>query len=846
MPACSSAALCASTVWCWSSKAVSATVSSYGSRAGMPFVASGACAFFCFVAACMLLRGVAWSQDFGRRERAADILHYDIRIHPDERTRSLRGDVRVDFTMFEDTARALRLDAVDMRFDSVFVDGRSAPFAYDGAIIAIALPETSERAQRRQLRMVYECTPQKGMYFIGPDASFPLDRRQIWTQGQGEDNRYWFPCYDFPNDKASSEVRVTVDSVLVTVGNGRLIERRNNGDGSSTWHWKQEQAHSSYLIMLAVGDYAVFEDAWDGIPVRSYHYPEDKREDVLRAAGETAAMVEFFSKDIGLRYPWAKYAQIPVAHYLYGGMENTSATILADTRFVVDARAALDYEAEPLVAHELAHQWWGDYITYIDWNNEWLNEGFATYYQQRWTLHRHGRDAFDLQRHQGVRNYLDWADKAGRLPVVHRVGTGAANTYSKGAAVLHMLEDMLGSETFRRVMLRYIERFALGSVESNDLKRVIEEETGKNLQWFFQQWLYKAGYPELRIETHWEEARGAVLLSVRQVQRIDSLCGRFRFPLTVALHDGNGAVRELRVDVLGPDSTFVLPAPRRPGMIEVDPAGVLVGRIAVEYTVAELASILEHSRHIGMRLRAIEDLRARIDEAGVREALLRAAGADGHREVRKAALACIADAAFPTARDRDNAKALFLRARHDAASGVRATAYGGLRRLGDAALRPLFEEGLLDSSYYVEAAAMNCLLAIDTVTTWDVLRSRLTARSHGDILCLAALDWVRSFPTSECLEILHTLAGPGHSLAVRAKAFEQLLYLEPRAEKIRSLLLGMSKEPRSSIRQYAASALPLLGRHEARAVALDMLAQEKHPYVRERVRAVLAATEAMR
>jgi len=239
-------------------------------------------------------------------------------------------------------------------------------------------------------------------------------------------------------------------------------------------------------------------------------------------------------------------------------------------------------------------------------------------------------------------------------------------------------------------------------------------------------------------------------------------------------------------------------------------------------------------------------LRTRIDEAGAREALLRAAGADAHREVRKAALACIADAAFPTARDRDNAKALFLRARHDAASGVRATAYGGLRRLGDAALRPLFEEGLRDSSYYVEAAAMNCLLAIDTVTTWDVIRTRLTARSHGDILCLAALDWVRSFPTSECLEILHTLAGPGHSLAVRAKAFEQLLYLEPRAEKIRLLLLGMSKEPRSSIRQYAASALPLLGRHEARAVALDMLAQEKHPYVRERLRAVLAATEAMR
>lgn len=782
----------------------------------------------------LVLNGAIQGQDFGRRERSYDVLHYRIDVRLDETARRVHGVTDVTLRPLRSSIDTVTLDAVNMTIEKVSLIGgdpspQSLHWRYDSTQLRVALPAPLGHGEQRTLRITYSCRPLRGLYFIGPDASFPDDPRQIWTQGQGEDNRHWFPCYDFPNDKATSEVLMTVDTALQTLSNGALRARRDNGDGTATWHWTQDQPHSSYLVMLAAGRYGVFREERDGIPVESWRYLTDDEADVRRTFDDTDDMLAFFSDYTGLRYPWAKYAQIPVRHFLYGGMENTSATVMADTRLVVDARAALDYDPQPLIAHELAHQWFGDYVTYVDWNNEWLNEGFATYFQQIWTRERQGRDDFILQRFNGIRNYLGWADRAGRIPIVGRNRGGQANTYSKGAAVLHMLADIIGEEEFRRVIRAWLERHALGSVETNDFKRVIEDVTGRSMPWFFDQWLYRAGYPEISVTREITPGGDSLRLVFRQTQVVDSLCGYFRLPVTLLWPSG----RRDRVWIEGENTiaTFLLEDDDS-RFVEIDPDNVLCARLTVDYENAERIRLLRKSGSVAQRILAVEELAGAVDDEDVREALFAAAEGDPHREVRKAAATQLANLRPAQLGFREELRALFVRLAGDTYSGVRSTALNGLNNFRDARLLPFFHRMLDDSSYYVEASAMNCILTVDSLGSGEVVALRLEKESHGDVLRIAAMDWVQRYRMRDHLPVMRRLASPGHSIAVRTKSFETLLVLREAPETLLAMLLGWLDEPQAGIRGWAASALRLFGEEEARRILRPRAQAERHPQVR--------------
>lgn len=730
---------------------------------------------------------VSTAQDFGRRQRTYDVSHYRIEVRLDEAARRVDGETDVTLQPLRTEIDTVTLDAVGMDVASVtmFPDrdaatqgstpGESLRWTVDSARLHIHLPRPLRHGDTRTFRIRYSCTPRRGLYFIGPSEMFPDDPRQIWTQGQGEDNRHWFPCYDFPNDKATSEVVMTVDTALRAISNGELLSRRDNGDGTATWHFRQDRPHCSYLVMLAAGRYGVFREEADGVAAESWFYPSDDPADVRRTFDDTADMLRFFSAYTGVAYPWVKYSQLPVRHFLYGGMENTSATIMADTRLVVDARAALDYDPQPLIAHELAHQWFGDYVTYIDWDNEWLNEGFATFFQQLWTRERLGEDDFILQRFNGIRSYLDWADGAGRIPVVGTKRGGAANTYSKGAAVLHMLRDIIGEEEFRRVIRTWLERHALGSVETNDFKRTIEDVTGRAMPWFFQQWLYGAGYPHIRIERESLAGGDSLRVSFRQVQATDSLCGYFRLPLTLRWPDG----RTERVWIDGDETVASLAMPARDGMFfEVDPENLVCGRIGVDYTTDESIRLLREAHSPAQRLLAAEALVVDIEDGKVRDALFAAAADDAHREVRKA-VATLLSRLQPEGRPyAKELRDLFVDLTRDSHAAVRSTALNGLYNFRDPALLPLFHRMLEDSSYYVEASAMNCILAIDTAAI-TVVQERLRKASREDVLALAALDWVHRYRMTALLADVRRLAGPGNGIRLRRKAIEILQELAP-------------------------------------------------------------------
>ena len=330
----------------------------------------------------------------------------------------------------------------------------------------------------------YSCTPRKGLYFIQPDSAYPKRPRQIWSQGEDMDNHFWFPCYDFPNDRATSEMIATVPGDLTALSNGALLNvRENKKDHTKTFHWKETLSHPSYLITLAVGNYAVLKDKAGSSRSRTTSIP-DRRPMRGYASAKRPPWYASSTRRRDSPYPWEKYAQVLIHEFIVGGMENASATSLADDATVFDARARIDENPSSLIAHELSHQWWGDVVTCKDWRHLWLNEGFASYFDPLYHESTRGRDHFDVTMYEAQQSGINSDKTMGRKPIVS-IGSYGANLYPRGASVLHMLRFVLGEEMFWRAIQHYIAKYRFTTVETNDLKNAIEEATGQNLHWFF-------------------------------------------------------------------------------------------------------------------------------------------------------------------------------------------------------------------------------------------------------------------------------------------------------------------------------------------------------------------------
>ena len=795
--------------------------------------------FVCSAILYSLFGSLASSQDFKRRERAFDVLHYSIDVRFDQPKRMVIGSVSITMTPLRPSFQMVELDAVNMSIESARLPkGGPLAYDYDSSKLRVTLDRMYRFGEKIVLTIRYRCTPQRGLYFILPDASYPDDPEQIWTQGQGEDNRHWLPCYDYPNDKATSEIRMTVKSDYTTLSNGFLKSKRKNKDGTTTWHWVQDTPHSAYLIMLAAGRYDIHQRFYDGIPVQSYHYPSDDPKDVERCFASTVAMVRFFSEKIGIRYPWAKYAQIPVAHFLYGGMENTTATVLADHRTVVDARAALDYSPEGLIAHELAHQWWGDYLTYIDWENGWLNEGFATYFQQLWTEHAFGQDEFRYQRYEGIQSYMRWADESGRIPIVTDRANSSYNIYGKGAAVLHMLRRMVGDEQFWRIMRHYGEKHACGSVETNDFKRAIEEISGLSMRWFFDQWVYKAGYPEVRVTKSWDTSSKHLELHFAQTQSTDSLCGYFRLPMLVRLHLADSIV-DRSFWFSTSDTTVRWHCSVMPDMVTIDPDGTICGRVTLESTPDELMMQFRHNPNAMKRIEAGLGLVRHLADQRIRKEFFTAIPVEPYGNTRFKIATALSQLKPDSLSYTQELQQLFLKLVVDPQANVRSTALGGLNLYRDTLLRQVFITALADSSYFVEAAAMNCLLTIDSTSTEGIVMRKLQTPSYRNVVEHAALDWVVRYQFRNALPIVRNLASPGPSRELRMHAVTALFEMGYDPDTLRSIILSMLTEPSGDFRMFAITSLPRVFPADAANRLTALLSNEKDGRVRRHIESIL-------
>src|SRR5919198_2935326 len=408
---------------------------------------------------------------------------------------------------------------------------------YDGKL-HIKLGKSMTEGVTFHINIIYSAKPRKGFYFIGPDEYYPKKNLQAWTQGETVESKSWFPCIDHPMVKFESEVSVAVPMNFIAISNGILqrvkVERRrqiqrevnskdNKNAKKKVFTWIESNPHSAYLTSIVIGRFTEIRRTYNKEIKLFYYVPEDKKNDAERSFEHTADMIKFFEQFFDMKYPYSKYSQVTVEDFMYGGMENASCTTLTvDT--LHDKKAHLDFTSDHLVSHELAHQWFGDLVTCRDWQHIWLNEGFATYCEALYWEASRGNDEFQYYVMQTADDYIDEANSRYKRPMVTKIYKQPddlfdRHTYEKSGCIVHMLRNYIGDKYFKRSLKTYLQRYSNRVAETDDLRKILESESGTSLQQFFDQWIFKAGHPELKVEVYVDSS--TVKLKIQQSQEDD-------------------------------------------------------------------------------------------------------------------------------------------------------------------------------------------------------------------------------------------------------------------------------------------------------------------------------------
>jgi aminopeptidase N len=665
-------------------------------------------------------------------DRVVDIQHIALALDVDPSKRSVSGTATLRATAIAAT-KAVELDAVELTIEKVTANGKAAAFRHDGKRLRVELSAQLAAGGTLELVIDYKGAPRRGLYFVEPDEGYPDKPTQVWTQGQDEDSRYWFPCVDSPHEKATSELIVTVPASLFALSNGVLVSDKTKG-GKRTLHWKLDVPHSCYLVTLAVGDFAAIETKWRDTPV-VYYVARGREAEAQRTLERTPQMLELFSQKFGVAYPYPRYSQVFVADFIFGGMENTSATTLTDT-VLLDERAAIDYDIDALVAHELAHQWFGDLVTCRDWGEGWLNEGFATYAEYIWREHHEGRDAADLELEEWADMYFGEDAARYRRTIATKlydepIDVFDHHLYEKGGRVLHMLRNVLGDDAFWKSLAHYLGKHARGLVESRDLARAVEEATGKVPDWFFSQWVIDgAGHPELEVHVAWDPETNLAVVTVEQQQKVDARTPLFRLPTQMRFRVGDKDV-DVPIEVTEQRHAFRMRLDAEPSQAIFDPGRVLLAARKIDKPepvwVNELAGAT-----LGLDRAAAAQALARRGGPAAEKALATAVAKDKFWAVRGAAAQGLATLRTHAARDR-------LIERLSAEVHPRARRMIA-RALGDfvndpeagAALAKIVQKG--DSSYFVEAEACLALGKTRAARAGELLRTASTRESFTDVI----------------------------------------------------------------------------------------------------------------
>jgi aminopeptidase N len=520
--------------------------------------------------------------------RTHDLLHTKLDLRFDWQKQHCIGKAQLDFTPLIYTSDKLRLDAKGMDIQKVSMNGKDLRFDYENKEeLFIQLDRPYKKGEKFTLAIDYTAKPNerktggsaaitsdKGLYFINPLGNEGDKPMQIWTQGETESNSVWFPTIDKPNERCTEDISITVEDKYKVLSNGTLVSSKKNPDGTRTDNFKMDLPHAPYLFMMAIGEFSVTKDSWQGIPLEYWVEPKFAPY-AKQIFNHTPEMLSFFSDKLGVKYPWPKYSQVIVRDYVSGAMENTTAVIFGD--FVQkNERELMDANNDLIVAHEMFHHWFGDLVTCESWSNLTLNEGFANYSEYLWLEHLKGRDAADEHWMEEVSGYFGQVAQSGAHPLIEfgydkREDVFDAHSYNKGGAVLHMLRNYVGDEAFWAALNLYLTRNKFSDVEAHELRLAFEDVTGQDLNWFFNQWYFSEGHPIVNVTYDYDDSKKVASVTIEQVQDPKDFPAIFIMPLAVDIYTGEGQQpRREKITLNQRKQTFNFDVASKPSLINID------------------------------------------------------------------------------------------------------------------------------------------------------------------------------------------------------------------------------------------------------------------------------------
>jgi aminopeptidase N len=808
--------------WCRHAHRVRSAILSLGGVAGMA------------IASTHLLADEPYARD-----RDYDLQHSRIALRFDLEQKEVIGDVTHTLTILREGTSKVAFDSVALTIQSVTVNKAPAKFESTASKLIVPLPAAAHSGEKFDVDIRYEGKPAKGLYFILPDKDYPNRPKQIWSQGESEDTRYYLPTYDYPNDRLTTETILTVPASWITVANGRLVSIVKAGDGMKTWTWRESLPSSTYLITVVAGEFDEVQQTWHGLPV-TYYAPKGRGDRLLPNYERTPAMMEVFSKKLGVNYPWEKYAQVMVDDFVAGGMENSSATTNTSSS-LRNAKLLPEFpgDEDPLISHELAHQWFGDLVTCNDWGNVWLNEGFATFFEMVWSESHYPKDQADYERWKAIQEWLGQPGLYAKPVVRHDFDDSSEfddNAYGKGGLVLYMLRQQIGEDAFYRGLHHYLEVYRGKNVMTADLIKSIDEANHVNVQQFFDEWIYGAGAPMFEVGYKYEEGKHQIALTVKQTQKVEGHVGIFRVPVDVEVTTASGA--KLHSIAVSKDAeTFLLPADSTPLMVLFDKGGRILKSVEFHKEKKEWLYQLKNASELADRAEAVQALAKLKNDDEAVAALGSALNTDkawGLRDIAADALGRVGNAAA----GKELLDSLDANAQPDVRNHIVA-ALGNIKDEPNitAKLSSIADD---DGSYRARANALQSLGKLKAPNALAVLTAAVNADSPDDILRNAALRSLGYLGDDKGVSLLREWAAPGKAIETRQAAIASLGHLEKSNKEITAQIAGYLTESHYPVRYAAIYALGRRG--DASAIPAlqallksDDLSIEMAPTVKEQI-----------
>jgi aminopeptidase N len=761
-----------------------------------------------------------WVEETGRDlrnyppDRIVDYLHMTLEMRFDDiEEKRFTATETLRFEPIGRPAEFVTLNAVGFRIESVTLDGEALEYLYDDEHLTLRFDPPLVPRQAREVVIEYECVePASGMVFTPSSWEFEHYRAEVHTTGQTETNQHWFACHDYPNERLTTELVVDVPGGLAVSSNGRLVSHNDDGR-RAVWHWLQDKPHVNYLVVLVIGKFDRVEIPHPRVPMEVW-VPPGLGHQVMQTYGRTGEMIDVLERRFGHPYPWDRYDQVVVKNFGPGGMENTSVTTLYPTA-ILDKTALGDESLEGLISHELAHQWAGDLFTCKSWAHIWLNEGWASYGAALWFEHRDGEDGYlDSMRRSFGR--LARRDKTtSGQPMVSNIyerafenfGRGA-NPYAKGASILHMLRMMLGDEVFFAGLGLFVNRHALGAVETNDARYAMEEVSGLGLEWFFEQWCYRPGIPRLKVAVEYDDGSGELQVEVMQTQRVDDRTPAFRFILPVYVETSEG-IRTFDLEMRETKVSRQIPLDGPPTIVAVDPWMHVLKTVVVDKPDPMWLEQVKRGPTIASRHAAIEALADR-DTPQVVELLSRVITDESNRHtLRRTAVKTLAGLESKEARTA-------LLAIVQSGVGDARVREPLIRALEDFEARRvvtlLAEVAETDPSYATRVAAIETLAHHEAAEYADLIAELVYVPSQHDQIRKAALVALADLDDHRGLDLGIKYSAYGYqdrSRPAAIKAVGKLAHYDP--DRAAFFLISLLDDPERRTVSAAGDALARMG-----------------------------------